>query len=33
VALTDNPSQFGSEVLVVNPRIVGKRVGGAMKEF
>jgi isoleucyl-tRNA synthetase len=33
VVLTDNPSQFGSEVLVVNPRIVGKRVGGAMKDI
>jgi isoleucyl-tRNA synthetase len=33
VLLTDNPSQFGSEVLVVNPRIVGKRVGGAMKDI
>jgi isoleucyl-tRNA synthetase len=33
VQLTDNPSQFGSEVLVVNPRIVGKRVGGAMKDI
>ncbi|HVY21320.1 MAG TPA: isoleucine--tRNA ligase [Bauldia sp.] len=33
VQLTDNPSQFGAEVLVVNPRIVGKRVGGAMKDI
>jgi isoleucyl-tRNA synthetase len=33
VQLTDNPSQFGSEVLVVNPRIVGKRVGSAMKDI
>jgi isoleucyl-tRNA synthetase len=33
VLLTDNPSQFGAEQLVVNPRIVGKRVGGAMKDI
>jgi isoleucyl-tRNA synthetase len=33
VQLTDNPSQFGAEVLVVNPRIVGKRVGSAMKDI
>jgi isoleucyl-tRNA synthetase len=33
VQLTDSPSQFGSEVLVVNPRIVGKRVGSAMKDI
>jgi isoleucyl-tRNA synthetase len=33
VVFADNPSQFGSEVLVVNPRIVGKRLGGAMKDI
>ena len=33
VVFTDNPSQFGSEALVVNPRIVGKRLGGAMKDI
>ncbi len=32
VRFVDDPSQFGSEVLVVNPRIVGKRLGPAMKE-
>ena len=33
VVFADNPSAFGSEVLVVNPRIVGKRLGGAMKDI
>jgi isoleucyl-tRNA synthetase len=28
----DNPSALGSEVLVLNPRILGKRLGGAMKD-
>ncbi len=32
VVFSDDPGQFGSEVLVVNPRIVGKRLGPAMKE-
>jgi isoleucyl-tRNA synthetase len=32
VAFAADPSAFGSEVLVVNPRIVGKRLGPAMKE-
>ncbi len=32
VVFADDPSAFGSEVLVVNPRIVGKRLGPAMKE-
>ncbi len=31
VAFADDPSAFGAEVLVVNPRIVGKRLGPAMK--
>ena len=31
VAFGDDPSAFGAEVLVVNPRIVGKRLGPAMK--
>ncbi len=31
VVFADDPSAFGSEVLVVNPRIVGKRLGPAMK--
>ena len=33
VAFADDPSAFGSEVLVVNPRIVGKRLGPAMKDI
>jgi isoleucyl-tRNA synthetase len=33
VVFADNPSQFGSEVLVVNPRIIGKRLGTFMKEI
>jgi isoleucyl-tRNA synthetase len=33
VVFADNPSAFGSEVLVVNPRIVGKRLGGAMRDI
>ena len=32
VVFADDPSQFGAEVLVVNPRLVGKRLGPAMKE-
>jgi isoleucyl-tRNA synthetase len=32
IAFADDPSAFGSEVLVVNPRIVGKRLGSAMKD-
>ena len=31
VVFADDPAAFGSEVLVVNPRIVGKRLGPAMK--
>jgi len=33
VVFDDNPSQFGSEVLVVNPRIIGKRLGAHMKDI
>ncbi len=33
VAFADDPSAFGAEVLVVNPRIIGKRLGGAMKDI
>jgi isoleucyl-tRNA synthetase len=32
VVFADDPAAFGSEVLVVNPRIVGKRLGPAMKD-
>jgi isoleucyl-tRNA synthetase len=32
IVFADNPSAFGSEILVVNPRIVGKRLGAAMKD-
>ncbi len=32
VVFAGEPSDFGSEVLVLNPRIVGKRLGGAMKD-
>ncbi len=32
IVLADDPSAFGAEVLVVNPRIVGKRLGPAMKD-
>jgi isoleucyl-tRNA synthetase len=31
IVFSDDPAAFGSEVLVVNPRIVGKRLGPAMK--
>ena len=33
IVFADDPSAFGSEVLVVNPRIVGKRLGSAMKDI
>jgi isoleucyl-tRNA synthetase len=33
VVFADDPAAYGSEVLVVNPRIVGKRVGSTMKEI
>jgi isoleucyl-tRNA synthetase len=33
VVFADDPSQFGAEVLVVNPRVVGKRLGSAMKDI
>jgi isoleucyl-tRNA synthetase len=32
VVFADKPSEFGAEVLVLNPRIVGKRLSGAMKD-
>ena len=32
IVFADDPSAFGSEVLVVNPRVVGKRLGPAMKD-
>jgi isoleucyl-tRNA synthetase len=32
VELVPEPARFGSEVLVVNPRSVGKRLGAAMKD-
>ena len=32
VVFAADPSKFGSEVLAVNPRVVGKRVGAAMKD-
>ncbi len=32
VVFADEPSELGAEVLVVNPRIVGKRLGSAMKD-
>ncbi len=32
VVFADNPAAFGAEVLSVNPRILGKRLGGAMKD-
>src|SRR5690606_2819857 len=31
VVFADDPAAFGSEVLVVNPRVVGKRIGAMMK--
>jgi isoleucyl-tRNA synthetase len=31
VAFADDPVSFGSEVLAVNPRVVGKRLGSAMQ--
>jgi isoleucyl-tRNA synthetase len=31
IAIADDPRQFGAEVLVVNPRVVGKRLGRAMQ--
>jgi isoleucyl-tRNA synthetase len=31
IAFSDDPVSFGSEVLVVNPRVVGKRLGSAMQ--
>jgi isoleucyl-tRNA synthetase len=33
VVFADDPVAFGSEVLVVNPRVVGKRLGAAMKDI
>ncbi|HZP19429.1 MAG TPA: isoleucine--tRNA ligase [Bauldia sp.] len=33
VVFADDPTKFGAEVLVVNPRIVGKRLGGRMKDI
>ena len=32
VVLADDPSAFGSETLSVNPRVLGKRLGKAMKD-
>jgi len=32
VVFADDPAAYGSEVLTVNPRILGKRLGGAMKD-
>ena len=32
VVFADDPAAFGAEVLVVNPRIVGKRLGPKMKD-
>jgi isoleucyl-tRNA synthetase len=32
IVFANDPSAFGAEVLVVNPRIVGKRLGPAMKD-
>jgi isoleucyl-tRNA synthetase len=32
IVFAEDPSKFGAEVLVVNPRIVGKRLGAAMKD-
>jgi isoleucyl-tRNA synthetase len=32
IAVADDPRAFGAEVLVVNPRILGKRLGPAMKD-
>jgi isoleucyl-tRNA synthetase len=32
IMFADDPAKFGAEVLVVNPRIVGKRLGPAMKD-
>ena len=32
VVFAADPTQFGAEVLVVNPRLVGKRLGPAMKD-
>jgi isoleucyl-tRNA synthetase len=31
VAVSDDPRQFGAEMLVINPRLVGKRLGKAMQ--
>ncbi len=33
VVLADDPAAYGSEMLTVNPRILGKRLGGAMKDM
>jgi isoleucyl-tRNA synthetase len=33
VVFADDPAAFGSEMLVVNPRVVGKRLGPAMKDI
>jgi isoleucyl-tRNA synthetase len=33
VVFADDPKRFGAEVLVVNPRIVGKRLSSAMKDI
>src|SRR5262249_48980450 len=32
IVFAADPTQFGAEVLVVNPRLVGKRLGPAMKD-
>ena len=32
IVFAGDPTQFGAEVLVVNPRLVGKRLGPAMKD-
>jgi len=32
VVFADDPAAFGSEMLTVNPRVLGKRLGGAMKD-
>jgi len=32
IVFAADPTEFGAEVLVVNPRLVGKRLGPAMKE-
>ena len=33
IVFADDPAPFGAEVLVVNPRVVGKRLGPAMKDI